>query len=508
MANAGGTAFEHASLATPITRVARFRIGDYRVAIDARMVEHVHAKSFAIVPLPMAPAHVPGAIRIEDRAIPLLDVEALFGGGREAPCGNRLTVVLRHDDGHFAISADELLGLTRVREHDFAEVSVQHPTADGVFTKLFSSPESETAEVLLDLEALVRVGGLHTARAARASTSARGLTAGPTYFVVQVGDKRLAFDAKTVRQVQANASVERVGFSHPALIGFHRFAGEQIAVVDVAVILGWRGSAEDAARRSFIVIDDARGAPIALVVSAILDMERTTGSSRPCAPADGEAANDFWHHSYESEAHGLVMVADSAAIWAASRVVDSRGLFAASQADATAALDRQLRPLFVYRAAGGLLTSPVSGARAVLTLPKDFVDLRGQRHGVVGLFAHAHGTIRVLDLSALMGGAAIAQPVGRPTLVFDSPRGPIGLLVDEVIAMRQGATHALSGASRRPYGVIPAFAESAPMHIDGADRGVAVLDLAALHDYPAFAQYLEQLHDVRRPDGATAQRAA
>jgi len=506
--DAGASAFERDSLAAPITRVARFRIGPYRVAVDARLVEHVHAKSFATVPLPMAPVHVPGVIRVDDRAIPLLDVEALFGDRTGAPQDGRLTVVLRHAHGCFAIPADELLGLTRVREHDFSDISVQHPSADGVFTKLFSGAESEAAEVLLDIDALVRIGGLHTVLSTRASTEASGPTAGPTYFVVQVGDKRLAFDNKTVRQVQANAAVDRVGFTHPALIGFHALAGEQIAVVDVAVVLGLREAAEETPRLSFIVIDDARGAPIALVVSAILDMERTAGSTRHCAPADGEAANDFWHDSYESETHGSVLVADSAALWLASRVVDSRVLFASSRTDSAAAIGQAVRPFFVYRAAGGLLTSPVSGARAVLTLPQDFVDLRGQRHGWVGLFAHAHGTIRVLDLSVLMGGAPITHPVGKPVLVFDSPRGPIGVLVDEVIAMRQSRTRELSGASRRPYGVIPPFAETAPMHIDGADRGVAVLDLAALPAHPAFAQYLEQLHDLGRPDEAAAPRAA
>jgi hypothetical protein len=46
------------------------------------------------------------------------------------------------------------------------------------------------------------------------------------------------------------------------------------------------------------------------------------------------------------------------------------------------------------------------------------------------------------------------------------------------------------------------------MHIDGSDRGVAVLDLAALPEHPAFAQFLEQLHDVREPDASLTQRAA
>jgi chemotaxis signal transduction protein len=144
----------------------------------------------------------------------------------------------------------------------------------------------------------------------------------------------------------------------------------------------------------------------------------------------------------------------------------------------------------------------------VLTLPPDFVDLRSQRHALVGLVAHAHGTIRVLDLAALMGGNTIAQPMGKPVLVFDAPQGPIGLLVDEVVAMRQSTTSELIGASRRPYGIVPPFAETAPMHIDGSDRGVAVLDLAALPEHPAFAQFLEQLHDLREPDAALTQRAA
>jgi chemotaxis signal transduction protein len=473
------------ALRGPLARVARFRVGGYSLAIDSRLVEQVITAPFEVTPLPCAPVHVPGAVRVRDMGIPLLDLPTLFGARREGPAAaTPLAMIVSHPGGRFAVPVDELVGLTAAAEESFSAVDVQHPTAEGVFSRLYLPPDGHGAEVLIDVEAVARIAGLHSVLASPQAVTHQRADLTSTYFVVDAGGRKLALAASAVRRVQANVVVDPVDFPHHALLGFHQLGPERIAVVELAVILGLQAQAEPSRTRSVIVVEDARGAPVAFSVTAILDMERFAEREIGRLADDEGHDHPIWRGTYHSQRSGPVLVAECAALWRLGTFVDSRALFGGTmnQGDTRAAACETVAHM-IYRVAGGVLASRVSDARAVVGLPADFVDLRGTGHAQVGLFTHKTRTVPVLDLAVLMGREAVERPVGKPVLVIDTARSLLGLLVDEVVCMSPVAPSPIPGASRRPYGVVPAFTAMVQVQMDGADRSVTVLDLDALGDH-------------------------
>lgn len=484
---------EVAVAAPRATRVARVRVGAYTLAVDAQLVEQVLSEPLPLVPLPCAPAHVPGAVRIRDSAVPLLDIAALFGrpGTETAP---PLTMVVRHPRGRFAVRVDELMGLFTAKPEQYSEIDVQHGSTDGVFSHLFCASGIEIADVVLDVEAIARVGELHSSLAPHHAHAHRRVELGSTFFVVEAGARRIAFAAAHVRHVQAHALLDRVTFEHQALLGFYQLGAERIAVIELAAVLGLPTATASTRTRALIVLDDERGAPVAFAVSSILDMERFAEEAiRTLADDDGRD-HPIWRGTYPSERHGTVLVADTRAVWHMGTLVDTRSLFANDGVGANETGEPST-PIahMVYRVAGGLLASRVCDARAVIALPADFVDLRGTGNSLVGLFTHKQRTVQVLDLASLMGRDAVVSPIGKPILVLTTQRGLLGLLVDEVLCMRSAVPTRIPGASRRPYGIIPAFAEMVCCRLDSDEWNVTVLDLDALGDYGDLMQLMGAL---------------
>lgn len=484
-----------------ITQVARFRIGRHRLAVDARLVEQVLPGPFVVTPLPLAPVHVPGAIRVREAAIPLLDVEALFGEPVDPASRTdaALTLVIRHPGGRFAVPVAALVGLARCTASQLSAIQVQQPTAGGVFTTLFTAPGDEGVDVLLDVHALARIAELHSVLATADYAGAGQAERERLCFVVQVGERRIAFDGQELRQLQRQAEIDRVALAHPGLLGFASCLGERVAVVALEALLGSAEPADAQVTPPLVVLDGPTGVPVALAVTAILDMERVPDSAVRALAAgdrnDDRARSVLWRGVFDSPRHGTLLLADGVALAAAATVVDTRALFATTPASSAvvAGTDAPVESFLVYRVAGGLLASGVRDARAVLPMPADFVDLRGAAPHAVGLFTHTHGVIRVVDLAALMSRPAVTVPVGRPVLVISTTSGLVGLLVDDVLFMRLASSRPLPGASGTRYGVLPPFGRTAPMPVDGTERAVTILDLAALARDPAFLQQLAVL---------------
>lgn len=488
-------------------RVARVQAGGYSLAVDAALLEHVHQGPFELTPLPQAPAHVPGAVELRGVAVPVLDIVQLFdestgaaydgsvprasAAGTVGQLDGKMLMVIRHEHGRFAVPVDRVRGLVAARTEQFSEIVVQGEERSGVFSHLFIASETQGLDVLLDCAAVIRIARLHSVIAAPDSGRASQLDLGAMYFVVRAGATHFAFGALQVRQLQSKQPVEPLGFSHRALRGFYRFGRERVAVVDMAVVLGLPSKGVPDTVNDLVVISDERGSSLALSVEKVLDMEPVRANALQSIAADDGTDNTLYRGTYVSDRHGTVIVVDARALWQASTMIDGRALFghaAAGAGDGASTNEHYI----VYRAAGGLLASRVCDARAALQLPADFVDLRQPGQALIGVFTHRNRSVQVMDLGQLMGRDAIDDVVGRPIIVVPTERGLLGLLVEDVVCLREATAQFIPGASRRAYGVIPPFTEMIHVEVQETDRSVTVLGLDALADHADFMQLVSQ----------------
>ena len=143
-----------------------FRLAGTTVAVNAEQVEAVH-DCCAPSPVPRAPAHLLGLVRLGEHAVPLVDVRMFLGLVKTADApdhGNdvlfRRIVVVRVDDMRVGLECDRALGVLDV---DGAEL--QEPTAlRGGRLAEFLEAEVHTPEGvvigLLQLEALLEAARL------------------------------------------------------------------------------------------------------------------------------------------------------------------------------------------------------------------------------------------------------------------------------------------------------------------------------------------------------------
>ena len=88
-----------------MTKLAVFaRIGDRRVAFDARGVEAVIDLG-AVVPVPLAPQHIRGLAAVRSHVLTVVDVETALSGHSTNPDRRRALVVAR-DKHRYALLVD------------------------------------------------------------------------------------------------------------------------------------------------------------------------------------------------------------------------------------------------------------------------------------------------------------------------------------------------------------------------------------------------------------------
>lgn len=85
----------------------RLRVADAALAIPAVDVDQI-CELGAVVPLPRAPRHVIGLVRVRERAVPVVALDALANIGR--PDAQRV-VILSRDGMRVGVACDEVMGV-------------------------------------------------------------------------------------------------------------------------------------------------------------------------------------------------------------------------------------------------------------------------------------------------------------------------------------------------------------------------------------------------------------
>lgn len=97
-----------------------FRVAGHWLAVDASHVEEI-SDQLTLLPIPRAPAHVPGLMNVRGHAVPLLDVRAFLDikpAGRESSSTDeRVRVILTHaGEMRVGLVCDQVRSLEHVDE--------------------------------------------------------------------------------------------------------------------------------------------------------------------------------------------------------------------------------------------------------------------------------------------------------------------------------------------------------------------------------------------------------
>lgn len=472
--------------APPPETLALVCVGPFHLAVDSQLVQSVVPGPLAITPFPRAVPHVPGAFAWRGTSMPLLDIHALLAPAAQHAGAQdvRLAMILRTSVGCVAMPVDRIGEVVRAAPGSLTRIDTHSAQGAGVFRFLYAGRDG-TVHVVLDLEALLAIDDLRTGLrdVAAALTRAHDDEGhGTAHVIVRAGHGTFAIDARAVRHVERRTAGERFALDHPSLRGFHTWRDRTLAVVDLLALLDLPPS-ETATRESHLmVVGSPSHHDVALVVDGIAAVTAMPVSQLQPVPDAAGASAALYAGCIERRDFGTLLVLDAPALLEAAAVVDP-SVFRqadASRRDAAAerAADRTLH--MVYRAGGGSLASRLIELDAIIRLPDGFTDLRRDGSPMVGLCAHAGTTVPVLDLSLLMGRAAVPDVVHRPVLVVRHAGGRCGLLVEQLLFLQDAAPVPMPGQGRRASGALPALTQMIRAKRDGADHSAAVLPLGAI----------------------------
>jgi len=457
------------------------RVGPCEIAIDAALVQAVEQGPISISPFPRVAPHVLGAFAYRGASIPVVDLATVLSGAAEqstAPEG-RIVVILTHPAGRLAVHVDALHAMIRPRPEHLTPLEVHSPRGAGLFTNLYQASDDARISVVLDLDALLRIDDLHLAlHAPIRDRETAAIDAAPSCacVLIRAGVEVFALDAAAVRHVQRSVMSDvQAAAGHATMRGFVEYESEHVAVVDLLSVLGLPPSTSPDRGSHLVIIGSAQDRSVALQVDRLESIERLT---RTTELHDTSDAGALFAGSAPSARNGVVRVLDAQALLHAATVLEGPTLRTQStMQDAEREDQRARRQYMVYRAAGGLLATPVGDITAVTTLPASAADQRQPGSAQVAVFTWQDRAVTVHDLGVLMGFAPLQEISGRAILMVGDGAQQVGLLVEEVSFLHQASPRRIPGHSRQPYGVVPVFEEMVSIGSRSDARSAAVLDV-------------------------------
>ena len=471
--------------APPPQLLALVRVGEFRLAVDAKLLDSVIPGPLQVSPFPRALAHVPGAFAWRGTSMPLLDIHALLAPrAHDAMAPVRLAAILRSTAGRFAMPIDAIGDVVRPTAGSLTALDVHSPQGAGLFSRLYAASDG-TVWVVLDLEAILSIDdlrtGIHTVADQHADTAA-DTDSGPLHVVCRAGAALFAIDINAVRHVEKRTAGDSLAMPHPSLRGFHRFRDHTLAVVDLLSLLELPPSEAPNRESHLLMVGTRPPHVVALVVDEIVSLARLRPGAVQPIPDAASASAALYRGSTVVPGRGATIVLDPDALLQAASIVDPRLFDAADAArqDRTVQATAPMALHMVYIAGGGSLASRLIELDAIVQLRADFTDLRRESSPLVGLCAHGAGSVPVLDLSQLMGKPPVEPVVHRPVLMVRTADGICGLLVEQLLFLQSAAPVPMPGHGRRASGVMPALTEMIRARRNGADHSAAVLPLGAI----------------------------
>ena len=477
------------------------RLAGHDVALPLSALREVVARPASLTPLPVVAVGLLGAMRLRSMVLPVVDLRPVLGRP-ELVQPDQVVVVVAHGGHLVGLVADEVRGVTQVREESLLPVRAAGERL--LLSHAFQhGPEGEPVS-LLDAEVLLALPGVPTVEegAGRAGVlTARGTATGESNDVVAGVDSltlvRCGSHSLGIAVADIHTTIP-VGTLTPSVltggpcIGVVEHAGVEVPVVDPLQLLGLPPLAPEDVDAG-VVVDLGHGL-VVLAVSELVRLRSTRDAVLP-VPPHAVARTSLLRGMAEHE-DGTCMVLDGDALRADARLtalaaMNNPASVAGPAAPPASGTGAHLAPSGAAHAVpaagaahltysvGAHVASPLHQVAEILAFPTSLTPTAAP--GVLGLLVHRGNVVPVVCLPTLVGRASPVRPASACLLLVEVDGERVGFAVDELGEIRplawsdpDPAVRPMSGAAER------VLHESPLVQVAGDTRMVPALDLHEL----------------------------
>lgn len=434
-----------------------------------------------IEPLAATAPGIMGAITVRDVFLPICDPLSLCNlpSRQTTP---KAAAIIWDDSRMIALAIDGILG---IRRWDKAEVQQLGAHYDSEVLKGHLVSTGETIN-LIDAGRILDLPGMPSAprhlRGKRGSGSRRRLP----YLTFSVGGVTYAVAATHIQGSVPRREIEDTQLANGILLGFLRYMGRRLPVVETNVVLGL-GRPRSTERPEFVVLQFGDGRILGLAVDRIRRIEYVSEAdmrpvqARLCSAVPSVRStfklDEDDYDAFVLDLEGLremPALAELATLSETSLEDEAPSDLAGAPGKSQDILRERRRYLIFH--AGRRLAAPIAEIERIMVLPESTTPVSGGALGVEGLFFAEGRPVPLVDLNALLRGLPTG-PAKLPRLLLVERDGErVGFRVDKIDGI------AISSWRTRPEARLPGAFDNAMVSINQENVLVDCVEFGPLSD--------------------------
>ena len=434
--------------------IALLEIGDATIALPSAVVREVIGWPKQITPASTSHGALLGYFPLRDAAIPLFDLPTVLSLREES--GGAMVVIVDLGAGQVGLAIDAAKGFSTLAADRVAGVSRREGAEGGPRYKLFNDPDTGQVTIYLDKELLLELPGMavasnaaakHNQEHSAATKSTDRSTGACDMLGFKLRDLSLAIDVTHVREIVTAPPFEKLRLMFDVFLGQARIRNEDVAVIDVDVLLKRPKGPEIAPPIVLLLNVNGRrfGIP-ATQVTELLDLASVTRAGFPQGAASGDVVRSAvvtkgGEQALELNATAIAYHPEVGALAKKlNAIVDRAAAAQAANADQAVATRESIDAGdrlsgYIKMNAGGPVYADLRNLLQLLEIDSNELLLKEMRDDLAGFITHRGEVVPVLDLPRHLGAKpALSGPAssgGRVRIALaKSDEGTVGMIVD------------------------------------------------------------------------------
>lgn len=441
--------------------IALLQIEETTIALPSAVVREVIGW-----PAHLTPASADGALLgyfpLREDALPLYDLPSALSL-RERSAG-RMVAIVDVGLGRVGLAIDAAKGFSTLDGDRLSGLSRREVDVKGATYKLFNDPKTAEVTIYLDHALLMELPGMAVAASSRSALARSGAGAKARRggacdtLSFKWRDLSLAVDVRYVQEIVATPPFEKLRLMSDLFLGQARIREEDVAIVDVDVLLKRPKGPEVAP--PIVLFLDVDGRRFGVPATQVVQLADTRSVERAPFPAEAERGDvvcaalvsQSGERFLELDARAIAEHREVSALAEKLNAIKNRSAEAvASKAEASAGAGGRLAG-YIKLAAGGAVYADLRNLLQLLELQPGDLYLKETRDELAGFITYRGQVVPVLDLARHLGAAPALSPEalngGAPIRVAlaKSAEAVVGMIVDgfdsiEHLSVDRGKRH-------------------------------------------------------------------
>jgi len=447
-----------------------FRTGGLRLALPLEELREVIVRPAEFSPLPTAGAGLLGAVNLRHTVIPVLD-PCLLAGYPSAAGTGEVIIIVSSDGRLFGLLADAIEGSTYVAGDALLAVHIGGG-GPALFSHTFERDDDSAVIALLDAATIVGMPGIPAVTdpaqrpdqaATAAAAAGQGQVPRRTLLMFECGAIGLCIDVTYVHTVVPDLTLRASPLDGPICRGVAHLDNHAVPAIDPITLLGLGQQPRTDTRRG-VVISLPRGL-IALTATDVTDITTVPTDDILPIPALGNPEHSLLAGLLTTHDRQYLVLDGRALrenvelsdLGALNMRLDSQAAEAAPPGDTgVAGRDRHsiipsARKFLTY-SVGIEAATPLEQIDEILPYPSRHVRL--DQAPLIGIFAHRHTTIPLINLPVLLGHQHDPDLDTDRVLLVTIAGTTVGFVVPDLHAIEQSlweeSDTAAGGFRQRP----------------------------------------------------------